>query len=247
MKKQLLFILFIVFGCSSTEDNLVIMPTTQINNLKIVVQPKEPGSSAISKKEYVFDLNGKVIKETFTNYLYPQHNFISTFEYDTQNHLVKEFKNGQLFYKIVWTGNFAELFTENDLKIADFTYLNNKLTEMNWGFFQGMLQNTKYNYDTNSNVISVEKDNQVYVEYLNYQQNIQNPLNLLKSIEIVRFSSQYNFKNVFNIERLYGYNGSDYIFQTTDYEYFRTLDANQRIISETDMKTLIYRTTYEYN
>ena len=248
MKKILLVILSTLLGCSSDDCNVNVNSTSAISYMKIVEQYKEPGSPPFSIKEYNFDSNGKVVKEIFTNNTYPIYSYTSTFEYDEQNRLIKEFKNGQLSLKVIWTGNVAELFSSTNTKYAEFTFANGKLLNYKWGYAQqAPITTIKYNYDNNDNVISIEKDNEVYVEYLQYQSDILNPLHLLKSIQTVRSSFNYNFKNAFNVERLYGYNGSDFIFQTTNYEYFRTLDSNNRVISATDMKTLIYKTTYEYN
>lgn len=245
MKKIIVVILATFWSCTSNNDSNSVNSNT--SNLKIVEQLKVDNAPPLTTKEYVIDNSGKVLKEIFTSHSYPINNFTSTFEYDSQNRLVKEYRNNELFFKIIWTGNVAELYRETNVKVGTFTFLNEKLISMKWELDQSNIQYIKYNYDNNSNVISIEKNNEVYAEFLQYQTNVLNPLYLLKSIEIVRFSMQYNFKNVFDIQRLLAYNGSDYIFQTTNYEYFRTLDTTNRVVSETNMKSLIYKTTYYYN
>ena len=248
MKKILiLFSSILLFNCSKDEE--IIQKTNQvsINSLKYIVAEDYSSFNDLYSQEYTFDTDGKVLTETFTNNLNPQFNYISTFEYNNQGKLIVEKKNNQIFRIITWNGNFAELFNSQNQKIADYTFNNDVLAEYNWGYLGGNVLNYKYNYDSNNNVISEEKQNEIFVEYLNYNINITNPMNLIKSIGILRLDYKPYFKNFFETEKAYPYNGTDYIFLLTYYGYQKTLDSNNRINTITDDKTLIYKQKFEYN
>ena len=248
MKKILiLFSSILLFNCSKNEE--IIQKTNQVslNSFKYIVAEDYSSFNDLYSQEYTFDTNGKVLTETFNNNLNPQYNYTSTFEYNIQGKLINEKKNNQIFRYLLWNGNFVELYNNLNQKISDFTFNNNNLIEYNSGFISGNIVNHKYNYDSNNNVVSEEKQNEVFVEYLNYNVNIENPMNLIKSIGILRLDYKPYFKNFFETEKAYPYNGTDYIFPLTFYGYQKTLDSNNRINTMTDDKTLIYKTKFEYN
>ena len=248
MKKILiLFSSILLFNCSKNEE--IIQKTNQVslNSFKYIVAEDYSSFNDLYSQEYTFDTNGKVLTETFNNNLNPQYNYTSTFEYNIQGKLINEKKNNQIFRYLLWNGNFVELYNNLNQKISDFTFNNNNLIEYNSGFISGNIVNHKYNYDSNNNVVSEKKQNEVFVEYLNYNVNIENPMNLIKSIGILRLDYKPYFKNFFETEKAYPYNGTDYIFPLTFYGYQKTLDSNNRINTMTDDKTLIYKTKFEYN
>ena len=242
-----MFSSILLFNCSKNEE--IIQKTNQVslNSFKYIVAEDYSSFNDLYSQEYTFDTNGKVLTETFNNNLNPQYNYTSTFEYNIQGKLINEKKNNQIFRYLLWNGNFVELYNNLNQKISDFTFNNNNLIEYNSGFISGNIVNHKYNYDSNNNVVSEEKQNEVFVEYLNYNVNIENPMNLIKSIGILRLDYKPYFKNFFETEKAYPYNGTDYIFPLTFYGYQKTLDSNNRINTMTDDKTLIYKTKFEYN
>jgi opacity protein-like surface antigen len=248
MKKTLILSSFILL-ISCNKDAEFVQNTNQvsINSLKYIASEDYGNFNDIHSQEYTFDVNGKVLSETFTNIANPQYNYTSTFEYNSQGKLITEIKNSQVFRHIIWNGNFAELYNNQNQKISDFTFNNDNLIEYNSGFINGNIENHRYNYDITNNVVSEEKQNVVFVEYLNYDTSLANPMNLIKSIGILRLYYKPYFKNFFETEKAYPYNGIDYMFPLTYYGYQKTVDANNRINSITDDKTLIYITKFEYN
>ncbi len=246
-KILILFSLVLLTNCSKNDDIVQNSSPIVASSMKYTVSEDYGNFNDIYSQQYTFDNDGKVISETYTNFFNPQFNYTSTFEYNSQGRIIKEIKNGQLFSAVIWNGNIAELYNNLNQKITEFIFNNEQLIEYNYGFVSGNLQNHKYNYDTNGNVISEEHQNEVYVEYLNYNTNLSNPLNLIKSIGILRLSYNPYFKNFFETEKAYPYDGGDYITPLTYYGYQNVIDLSNRIISTTDDKTLIYKSKFEYN
>ena len=247
MRKFLILLsLVLITSCSKNDENNQ-SPMIVASTMKYTVAEDYGSFNDIYSQKYSFDIEGKVISETFTNYLNPQQNYTSFFEYNNQGKLIKEIKNGQLFCHIIWNGNVAELYNNLNQKTTEFIFDNEKLIEYNYGFVGGSIQNHKYNYDANGNVISEENQNEVYVEYLNYNTSLTNPLHLIKSIGILRLSYKPYFKNFFETEKAYPYDGGDYTTPLTYYGYQNTIDSNNRIISLTDDNTAIYKSKFEYN
>ena len=248
MKKVLISLSFILLiSCNKNEEFIQIENQTSINSLKYIVAEDVSNFNDLYSQEYTFDINGKVLSETFINNTNQQYNYTSTFEYNNQGKLITEIRNGQTFRIITWNGNIAELYNNQNQKISEFIFSNENLIEYNSGYITGNIENHKYNYDVNNNVASEEKQNNVFVEYLNYNTSLTNPMNLIKSIGILRLDYKPYFKNFFETEKAYPYNGTDYIFPLTYYGYQKTVDANNRINSITDDKTLIYKVKFEYN
>lgn len=248
MRKVLvLFSLILLISCSNNQELTTDSNTIVASSMTYTATEDYGNFNNIYRQQYAFDIEGKVISETFTNYMNPQFNYISKFEYNSQGKLVKEIKNGQLLSSIIWNGNVAELYNNLNQKTSEFIFNNEQLMEYNYGYNTGSIQNHKYNYDSNGNVISEEHQNEVFVEYLNYNTNLSNPLNLIKSIGILRLSYNPYFKNFFETEKAYPYNGEDYLFPLTYYGYQNTVDSSNRIITLTDDKTLIYKSKFEYN
>ncbi|QOG04433.1 hypothetical protein [Flavobacterium sp. MDT1-60] len=246
MKRTLILFSFILLiSCNNDEE--VVENAIQVSAMKYTVAEDVESFDTIYSQEYTFDSDGKVLSETFTNYLNPQFNYKSTFEYNNQGKLIKEIRNGQIFCYINWNGNVAELYNESNQKISDFKFNNENLIEYNDGYINGNIKNHKYNYDTNGNVVSIENQNEVFVEYLNYNKSIANPMNLIKSIGVLRLDYKPYFKNFFAIEKAYPYEETDYTFPLTHYGYQNTLDSNNRIITLTNNRNLIYKETFEYN
>ena len=247
MKKTLILLSFILLiSCNKDEEVVEKVSQISVSSMKYIAAEDFGNFNTIYSQEYAFDTDGKVLSETFTNYLNPQFNYKSTFEYNNQGKLINEIRNGQIYRHVKWNGNVAELYNESNQKISDFTFNNENLIEYNYVYLNGNIQNYKYNYDTNGNVVSEESQNKVFVEYLNYNTSIANPMNLIKSIGVLRLDYKPYSKNFFEIEKAYPYDETDYSFPVTHYRYQNTLDSNNRIITLTDDKTLIYKSKFEY-
>jgi hypothetical protein len=248
--KNLLIAISLIILTSCSNDEEVVSDVNQIDpasSMKYIVSENYGNFNDLYSQEYTFDADGKVLTETFVNNSNPQHNYSSRFEYDSQGKLITEIKNGQVHHRIIWNGNIAELYNDQNQKISDFIFDGEKLTEYNYGFLNGTIINYKYNYDSSNNVISEETQNEVKVEYLNYDTSILNPMNKIKSIGILRLYYKPYFKNFFETEKVHPYTGDDYSFPLTYYDYQYTLDSNNRIVNMTNDKTLIYRERFEYN
>ena len=71
------------------------------------------------------------------------------------------------------------------------------LTDYKVGFYNNNIRTKNLNYDTNQNIVSIENETEIYVEYLNYDLSKRNPLNLIESIGILRIDYKPYFKNIF--------------------------------------------------
>lgn len=247
MKRTLiLFSLILLISCNN--DEKIVANAGHVSTMKYTAAEDVESFDTIYTQEYAFDNDGKVVSETFTNYLNPQFNYKSTFEYNDQGKVIKEIRNGQIYRHLNWNGNVAVLYNESNQKISDFKFNDNEnLIEYNDGYINGYIKNFKYNYNTSGNIVSVENQNKVFAEYLNYNTRITNPMYLIKSIGILRLDYKPYFKNFFAVEKAYPYEGTDFTFPLTYYNYQNTLDSNNRISTLKDNKSLIYKSSFEYN
>jgi hypothetical protein len=112
MKKIILLIVSIlsIIACSSDENLEPINNLENITNLKYTVKEKNNPNNLVYTQEYNFDEEGKVMSESFTNFYNSQFSYLSNFEYNDKGQVTKEIRNGQTYFNIVWTNNFAEVF-----------------------------------------------------------------------------------------------------------------------------------------
>jgi uncharacterized protein YcfL len=243
MKKIILLLTSIIlFGCSSNEEETAI----SASSLKVIVTNKGDIINEMSSTEYKFDSEGKVVKEIIRNKFNPQYNSISTFEYDSSGRVIKEFRNNVNVVNVVWDGNEAVLKSgvlnsENSTNTLGYKFLNNRVIESE---FMGNIQ--KFNYDNNDNVISEEYNGEVFVEYLDYDTTILNPMTLIKSIGVLRMYSNPYFKNFYQTKRAYPYDTDDFSIPLTYYNYQKIVNAENKIIKITNDETH-YITKFEYN
>lgn len=163
--------------------------TTTITYLNYTLKMKSEPHDPVHSKEYVLDEEGKVISFNFINLDNPQFNSFSTFEYNEDGRVIREIRNGELRFKIIWTNDFAEVFNSQDQKISEFTFVNDKLSK----YKRQMTNNTitrKLNYDSNENIISIENETEIFVEFLEYDTTKIYPFNLIKSIGILQMDSK---------------------------------------------------------
>ncbi len=248
MKKIVIILSYLFFiSCSNSDNETITTNQVPFETFKFTVAEDYENFNDLYSQEYFLNENGKVYSETFTNIINPQHNYVSTFIYNDEGKVISEHKNGQLFRYIKWNGNFAELFNNQNQKISDFTFENDNLIEYNFVFSDGTIETYNYSYDVNNNVIAIARQNEIYVEYLNYDITLINPMNTIKSIGILRLYYNPLFKNFFETEKAYPYVGDDFLTPLTFYNYHKVLDINNRITSITDDKTAIYKTKFEYD
>ena len=123
MKNLTLFFFgLLILGCSSDDGNET---TTEeiVNSLKYTVKLKNEPNEIIYIQEYSFDEQEKVISENYTNINNPQHSHLSTFEYDDNGRILKEIRDGEVFFNVIWTNDFAEVYNIQNQKISEFNYL----------------------------------------------------------------------------------------------------------------------------
>lgn len=245
MKKIIIvFSLILFIGCNK-EDTEPENPIFSTSYLKYSLRV-DNNNELVYTQEYSFDNNGKVISETFTNANNPQYNHISEFRYNENGKLKSELRNNEIFNSIEWNDNVAEIYNANGQKISDFVFLDDKLIEYRVGFINNSIRYRKLNYDSNQNVISIENENEIFVEFLDYDTSKLNPLSLIHSIGILRIDYKPFFKNIFGVEKAYPYEGDDYSFPLTFYDYHYTFDLKNRVFEIEDDKTLIYVSKFEY-
>lgn len=246
MKKLTLIILgFLIFGCSS-EDGSQTSTKDNINSLKYTLKLKNEPSEIIFIQEYSFDEQGKVISENYTNINNPQYSHLSTFEYDENGRVIKEIREGEVFFNVVWTNNLAEVYNKLNQKISEFNFSEETLTDYKVGFYNNNIRTKNLNYDTNQNIVSIENETEIYVEYLNYDLSKRNPLNLIESIGMLRIDYKPYFKNIFETEKVYPFEGDDYSQPLTFYDYSYEFDSENRVYQIENEKSLIYTEQFEY-
>ena len=245
--KKYAFLFLTFFGlisCSKDNvDEIINKPQNQSDNFNFIytVLLKSSRTDSVYKQEYLIE-NGKVITEKYTNYNNPEYNHLSTFEYDNNNRVIEEIQNNQTFNEITWDNNTAKVFNKNKNLIGVFQFNNsNQLTSYNDGRIIRFM-----NYDSNGNVISVETEAGIGIEYLDYDTTNTYPLSLINSISVLRVDYKPYFKNVFKTEKDYPFVGDDYSVPLTYYEYSWTLNSNGLIDEMTDEKTLIYISKFDY-
>lgn len=245
MKKLILVLFgFLIFACNSdveSVDNL-----QNVTNLKYTLKEKNEPNNLVYMQEYLFDEQGKVISESYTNFYNSQYSHVSTFEYNDKGQVTKEIRDGQTFFEVAWTNGLAEVYNNQNQKIAEFTFHGEKLTDYKTEFNTDNFRTRKLNYDSNQNIVSVENETEVFVEFLNYNLTKRNPLNLIHSIGILRIDYKPSFKNIFSTEKVYPFEGDDYSQPLTYYEYSYEFDSQNRVYQIEDEKSAIYTQEFIY-
>jgi len=198
-------------------------------------------------EEYFFDEEGKVIASTHTSAHYPEYNSTNEYEYDSEGKIIASYVNNELNRTVIWNNNIAEVFNSENQKLTEQVFCNNRLTEVKSGYLQNSIRYKKYNYDSNDNIVSAENESEIFVEYLNYNTNKTNPYYLLKSIGVLYDWRNTLFsKNIFIVEKVYPYQGDDFNFPLTYYDYDYIFDNEGRVYELEDDKTAIYVFRFEY-
>lgn len=235
-----------IISCN-TDDNLDTVNTSEnVTDFKYTLKEKNEPNNLVYTQEYTFDDQGRVISEKYTNFYNSQYSYYSTFKYNENGQVTKEIRDGQTQFDIIWTNDLAEVFNSQNQKISEFAFINGKLIEYKTEINSSNVRTRKLNYDTNENIISIENETEVFVEYLEYDSSKLNPLNLIKSIGILRIDYKPYFKNIFQIEKAYPFEGDDYSFPLTYYDYNYVFDDENRVFQIEDEKTLIYTQEFSY-
>ncbi|PHS64056.1 MAG: hypothetical protein COB12_08710 [Flavobacterium sp.] len=258
IKNQIAFItlLLLMISCNSDDDNnytatcndtdVIINSSFYTSYLKITAR-YDYNDEWLQTNEYFFDEEGKVISAKYISTYNPGEIYISQYQYDNKGRLISEYLNNELSRTIKWTNNKAEVFNNENQKLTELVFCDNNLTEVRSGYFQNDIRYKKYNYDSNLNIISVENESEIRVEYLDYNTNKTNPYYLLKSIGVlIDWRNTLFSKNIFAIEKVYPYEGNDYSFPLTYYDYEYVFDNEGRVFEIEDDRTAIYVIKFEY-
>ncbi|SMC88588.1 hypothetical protein [Cellulophaga tyrosinoxydans] len=248
MKRIILFISCVlsIFGCSSDDTSEPINNLENVTNPKYTLKEKNEPNDLVYTQEYSIDEQGKITSESYTNFYNPQFSYLSTFEYNGKGQVIKEIRDGSTNFTITWTNNFAEVYNMQNQKIAEFNFDGERLNEYKTEFNTNNVRIRKLNYDSNNNIISVENEEEIFVEFLDYELPKRNPLNLIQSIGILRIDYNPFFKNIFRTEKVYPFEGDDFSQPLTFYEYFYEFDSENRVYQIEDEKSLIYTSEFEY-
>src|SRR5690606_2622594 len=162
--------------------------------------------------------------------------------------VTKEIRDGQIHFYIKWTNDFAQVFDNQDQNISLFNFIGDKLTDYKTEYNSNSVRTRILNYDSNQNIVSIENDTEVFVEFIDYSTSKRNPLNLIKSIGILRIDYKPFFKNIFGVEKVYPFEGDDYSFPfpLTFYDYHYEFDSENRVFRIEDDKSLIYIQEFSY-
>ena len=197
-------------------------------------------TDTIIKQEYAIE-DGRVLAEKFTNYDNPQYNHIHFFEYDENERIVKEMRGDVTYMSVEWDGNTARVYNKNDDFIGEFNFDSSMRLES-----YNRNGDIYLSYDETGNIIAASSNGGTFVEYLDYNYSIMNPLSLIKSVAILRMDYKPHFKNVFKTEKAYPYEGDDFSVPLNFYAYSWTLNSDSLIETMTDEKTMIYLQKFEY-
>ena len=249
MRKILLGIsALFLFACDTNkneiDDSMFIAET--VATLEYTLIEDYDTNDIVHKLKYEFDEEGTVISEDFTNFANPQFNYTSFFDYNDDGRVTKEIRNGQLFKFILWTNNVAKVFDNQNQKLSEFTFVGDKLAKYKTDFDLNNVRIRKLNYDSNNNIVSIENETEVFVEFLDYDTSKTYPLNLIRSIGILRINSKPFFKNIFGTEKAYPYEGDDFSFPLTFFNYYYTFDSENRVHQIEDDKSVIYIQEFIY-
>ena len=198
--------------------------------------------STIHSSEYSFDADGNVLAEKYISNDNPEQSFFSTFQYDANGRILSETRNNHIVSQVIWNGNTAIVYNNSNNYPITFVFINGNLSEVT----STNSDSYRINYDVNNNIISEERNNEVFVEYLNYNLTVPNPTNVLKSIAILRYNSRAFSNNTFETKKAYPYEGDDFSIPLTYYQFQYTLDEDNRVTAITDDETSIYKTYFEY-
>lgn len=241
-KITLLTLIAISFlGCQK-EDNVINENENQNSdyNFIYILTHKSNPHDTIYKQEYLI-VDGRVLTEKYTNYNNPEHNHISTFEYDDNGKILREIRKDKVFKQVVWNNNSAKVYNVIDKLIGEFNF-NNQMMLMNYNR-NGL---RFLNYDLKGNIKAEATKAGTFVEYLDYDYSLINPLSRINSIAILRIDYKPHFKNVFKTQKEYPYEGDDYSVALSFYDYSWTLNFNGLIETVTNEKTMIYMEKFEY-
>ncbi|NMH24881.1 hypothetical protein [Flavobacterium solisilvae] len=244
---KIIIICLLFINCSQddrTENNINVsqIPFPEAS-FKITLKYDFEKFSTIHSSEYSFDANGNVSAEKYISTDNPKQSYFSTFQYDANGRIISETRNNYVVSHVIWSGNTAKVYHNTNLFPSTFVFSNGNLTEV---IFQDSSASHKINYDSNSNIISEEQNNEVFVEYLNYNLSVSNPLHVLKSIAILRYDIRPFSKNIFETKKAYPYEGDDFSIPLTFYQFQYTLNQNSKVLTITDDETGIYKTFFEY-
>lgn len=242
-KMCIIFCCLIIVACSSDDSTDL---SGKVVALEYSVKEKFESNNPVYTQKYAFDDEGKVISEHFTSFYNPQYSYISVFEYNSDGQVITEIRNKQVYKYILWENDVAEVFNSQDQKIAQFTFSEEQLTTYITEIDSDYQTLRKLDYDKNGNVISMGNGTEISVEYLNYDTTKQYPLNLIKSIGILRMDYKPFFKNIFAVEKVYPFEGDDFTSPLRLYDYQYTFDADHRVFQIEDTKSAIYTSQFVY-
>ncbi|WP_321347403.1 hypothetical protein [uncultured Draconibacterium sp.] len=230
-------------SCSVVFIDLVIdnsQSQTFDYNFIYMVLLEDDLTDTIIKQEYAIE-DDRVLAEKFTNYNNPQYNHIHSFEYDENGRILKEMRGDLTFMSVEWDGNTARVYNRIEDCIGEFNFDNSMRLES-----YNRSGDIYLNYDEAGNIIAAASNAGTFVEYLDYDYSLVNPLSLINSITILRMDYMPHFENVFKTEKVYPYEGDDYSVPLSFYEYSWTINSDGLIETITDEKTMIYLQKFEY-
>lgn len=248
MKRIILLIscAFLIQACNKDDNSEPINNLENVTYLKYTLKQSNEPNNPVYIQEYSFNVEGKVTTENTTNFYFPQYSKLSTFEYNDRGQVIKEIRDDITYSTVTWTNNIAEVFNIQNQKIAEFKFDGERLKEYRTEFNSSDIRLRKLNYDSNNNIISIENEEGIYVEFLDYELTKRNPLNLIHSIGILRIDYKPFFKNIFGVEKVYPFEADDYSTALSYYEYSYEFDSENRVYQIKNENNLIYTSEFEY-
>lgn len=239
------FLLTVFTGCSSSDD--VSQDQIEINKLLYTSSNKHQVSDYDNTTEYIIEDNKVVSARYFLNNN-PEEVHLSTFHYNQNGKIEKVFNNGELNRKVVWLDNMAKVYTADDELVSEFEFNTDRqiIRYKTFGPNESIFIR-KYNYSPNGNVVSMEDEEGVVAEFLDYEIDLRNPFYLLNSIAVLNIHKRPHFKNMFRTEKFYPFEGDDFSVPLQFYDYHWTLNGDGMVETIEDEKSVIYTREFQYN
>ncbi len=233
-----------MISCSPEENDA----TDNYNNVRILrysLYENYGDQDLLFTREYKIE-NGLVISEIISDYKPETASTFSKFEYDEHGRILKQITNGVITRTVIWTGQSAEVFNGENQKMSEFKFSGDKLVEEKTEFISDEIRYLRYSYDNNGNIQLIEDESGPKYEYLNYDTNSLYPLYLTKSMGILRMQNRPFFKNNFAQEKIYPFDGDDFFFPLTFYDFTYTYYSNNRLKSINDEGS-VYTRKFSYD
>lgn len=249
MKKVLFFALISIIACNKAEEpeqtsvdyakDVVIDVDSIVNSLTYFLEISVSSIDTSSINNIIeYELkDGLVISETYRKNYGVDPNYISTFEYDDKDRLIREIRDGKTYREIIWNNDTAEFYTlgYNRKCIFEGNKVKEYLTYDNeWNYLGGV----NARYSTTGNLVAWvgQKSDTTVIEYCDFDHSVMNPYYAINSISLLKFMNEPDVKNMFKFYREFIPESYDYNAHYKNNEQFWTVNEKGMVDTWNDMR-----------